>query len=82
MPLDLPIYLIVGAKPVSVVATPGGMRLMGWDFERREMTRDAASWDDVVDLQPGPVLESFEFSEGDTVRVDKRTFDRAIRRLG
>ncbi len=44
MPLDLPIYLIVGAKPVSMVRLPGGgMRLLGWDFERREMTRDAAS---------------------------------------
>ncbi len=52
MPLDLPIYLIVGDRPVSLVETPdGGMSLMGWDFERRGMTREAASWDNVVDLQ-------------------------------
>ncbi len=50
--------------------------------ERREMTRQAASWDDVVDLQPDlPVLGSFGFSEGETVHVDKKTFDRAVRRL-
>ncbi len=69
--LKLPLYLIVGDKPVSFTRTAdGGADLLGWDFGRKEMTRDAASWDDVVDLQPGlPVQDSFEFSEGETVQV-------------
>ena len=83
MPLDLPIYLIVGAQPVSFVRTEdGGADLRGWDFKKKQMTREAASWDDVVDLQPGlPVRDSFEFSEGETVEVTKRVFDRAVRKL-
>ena len=83
MALDLPIYLIVGAQPVSLVETEdGGAALRGWDFEKREMTFGAASWDDVVALQPGlPVLDSFELSEGDVVSVTKREFNRAVLNL-
>ena len=83
MALGLPIYLIVGAQPVSLEETPdGGMRLMGWDFVQRKMTRDAASWDDVVAIQPGlPVKGNSNFSEGDVVEVTKAQFDAAVARL-
>ena len=83
MPLDLPIYLLVGDQPVSLVATEdGGMALHGWDFEKRELTREAASWDDVLDLQPGlPVSGNTDFAEGESVRVTKAAFDLAVRKL-
>ena len=80
MALDLPIYRIVGAQPVSFEPTPdGGARLLGWDFKKRKMTREAASWDDIEALQPGlPVRESFQFSEGDVRKVTKEEFDEAV----
>ena len=83
MALDLPIYMIVGAQPVSLEATPdGGASLKGWDFKKRRMTREAASWDDIEALQPGlPVRESFQFSEGDVRKVTKEEFDEALARL-
>lgn len=83
MALKLPLYLIVGEQPVSLVETPdGGGRLLGWDFEKKEMTRDAASWDDVVDTQPGvPVQGNTDFSEGETRTVTLAQFNRQIRKL-
>ncbi len=83
MALDLPIYRIVGAQPVSFEPTPdGGAVLKGWDFKKGKMTREAASWDDIEALQPGlPVRESFQFSEGDVRKVTKEEFDEALARL-
>ncbi len=83
MALDLPIYRIVGAQPVSFEPTPnGGAVLKGWDFKKRKMTREAASWDDIEALQPGlPVRDSFEFSEGNVLKVSKEVFDEAVARL-
>ena len=83
MALNLPIYRIVGAQPVSFEPTPdGGADLKGWDFKKRKMTREAASWDDIEALQPGlPVRESFQFSEGDVRKVTKEEFDKAVARL-
>lgn len=83
MALDLPLYLIVGRKPVSWERTAdGGSILLGWDFDAKEMTIEAASWDDVVDLTPGvPVTDQLEFTEGDTVRVTKAQFDAAVKKL-
>lgn len=84
MPLDLPIYMIVGRQPVSMVRTKdGGAVLLGWDFDLGEMTTDAASWDDIVGTQPGvPVQGNAAFSEGDAVSVTKAEFDAAVRELG
>lgn len=83
MPLELPIYLIVGLQPVALETTAsGGLSLTGWDFERGEMTREAASWDDVVATQPGlNVAASYEFSEGDLRRVTASEFAQAIEAL-
>ncbi len=83
MALELPMYFIVGDKPVSFERTEeGGALLLGWDFKKKEMTQGAASWDDVVGLQPGiPVKESAHFSEGGTVQVTKKEFNAAVRRL-
>ncbi len=84
MALKLPIYLIVGDQPVSLVETPdGGMDLTGWDFELKEMTRDAASWDDIVGLQEGlPVRGNCDFSEGgDTLSVTAEEFERRVAEL-
>ena len=82
MPLKVPLYLIVGNQPVSLERIDGSVTLRGWDFGQRKLTIEAASWDDVVDLQPGiPVLDSFEISEGETVEVTKAEFNRAIREL-
>jgi hypothetical protein len=84
MAFKLPMYLIVGDQPVSWEYTEdGGSILLGWDFKKKEMTQAAASWDDVVGLQPGiPVEGSTHFSEGgDTVRVTKRKFNAAARKL-
>lgn len=42
-------YLIVGRQPVSWTRTEdGGSILLGWDFEKKELTQAAASWDDVI----------------------------------
>lgn len=83
MAFKLPVYLIIGDQPVSLERTEdGGALLLGWDFDQKKMTQDAASWDDVVGLQPGvPVEGSAHFSEGDTVQVTKREFNAAVRRL-
>ncbi len=83
MALDLPIYRIVGAQPVSFEPTPdGGAVLKGWDFKKRKMTREAASWDDIEALQPGlPVQGNSSFSEGDARKVTKEEFDAAVARL-
>ncbi len=83
MALNLPIYMIVGAQPVSLEATPdGGMALRGWDFKKRKITREAASWDDIEALQPGlPVRGNSNFSEGDARKVSKEEFDEAVARL-
>lgn len=83
MAFKLPMYFIVGDQPVSFESTEdGGALLLGWDFKKKEMTQEAASWDDVVGLQPGvPVEGSAHFSEGDTVQVTKREFNAAVRRL-
>lgn len=83
MAFKLPVYLIIGDQPVSWESTEdGGSILLGWDFKKKEMTQEAASWDDVVGLQPGvPVEGSAHFSEGDTVQVTKREFNAAVRRL-
>ena len=68
-----------GAELGRVSIDENGLALRGWDFER-PMTRNAATWDDVVDLQPGlPVQGNAEFSEGEAVRVTKEAFDRAVR---
>ncbi len=83
MALNLPIYLIVGAQPVSLEPTPeGGADLKGWDFKERKMTREAASWDDIEALQPGlPVKGNSNFSEGDARKVTKEEFAEAVARL-
>ncbi len=80
----LPIYVIAGDKPVSMEETPdGGADLLGWDFARGEMTRDAAEWDDIVGhLQPGlPVRGNTDFAEGDWIEVTKAEFDRHVAEL-
>ncbi len=83
MALELPVYLIVGQQPVSWERTEdGGSLLLGWDFKKKKMTQAAASWDDVVSIQPGlSVQVSASFSEGDTRQVTKREFNAAVRRL-
>ena len=83
MALNLPIYMIVGAQPVSFEPTPeGGADLKGWDFKKRKMTREAAGWDDIEALQPGlPVKGNSSFSEGDARKVTKEEFDEAVARL-
>ncbi len=80
----LPIYVIAGDKPVSMEETPdGGADLLGWDFARGEMTRDAAEWDEIVGhLQPGlPVRGNTDFAEGDWREVTKAEFDRHVAEL-
>ena len=83
MALELPIFLIVGRQPVSWERTDdGGSMLLGWDFDKGEMTQDAASWDDVLGLTPGvPVADQGRFSEGDTEQVTRSAFDAAVRKL-
>ncbi len=84
MVLKLPIYAIAGEKPVSAEETPdGGLELLGWDFARGEMTRDAVEWDEIVGhLQPGlPVSGNTDFAEGDWVQVTKVEFDRHVAEL-
>ena len=83
MPVELPIYLIVGRQPVSWEHTEdGGSILLGWDFELKEMTMQAASWDDVIGLTPNvPVAFQGNFAEGDTEQVTKKQFDAALRKL-
>ncbi len=78
-----PIYVIAGEQPISLTETPDGrLDLRGWDFKKKKMTREAASWDDIEALQPGlPVRESFQFSEGDVRKVTKEEFDEAVARL-
>ena len=83
MALELPAYFIVGQQPVSWERTEdGGSDLLGWDFDKKKMTRAAASLDDVMGLQPGlPVKSTAQFSEGETVQVTKRRFDSVVKRL-
>ena len=81
MALNLPIYVVVGSKPVSMVETAdGGARLLGWDFTKGKLTRAAASWDDIVGLQAGPVKDTRQ-SESDWREITKQEFDAEIRRL-
>ncbi len=84
MALKLPIYAIAGEKPVSAEKTAdGGCALLGWDFARGEMTRDAVEWDEIVGhLQPGlPVSGNTDFAEGDWIQVTKAEFDRHVEKL-
>lgn len=84
MPLELPMYLIAGEKPISVEETPdGGLRLLGWDFERGEMARNV-DWNEVAShLQPGvQVRRNAPIADGgDTFRVSKEEFDRRVEEL-
>ncbi len=73
MGLKLPIYAIAGEKPVSMTRTAdGGAELLGWDFARGEMTRDAAEL---------PVRGNTDFAEGDWIEVTKAEFDRHVAEL-
>ncbi len=77
-----PVYVIAGEQPISVTETPdGGLRLLGWDFKLKKMTRAAGDYDAVLGLVPGPVLGNAQFSEGDVRRVTKREFDAAVKAL-
>ncbi len=77
MGLKLPIYAIAGEKPVSMTRTAdGGAELLGWDFARGEMTRDAAEWDDIVGHRGNT-----DFAEGDWIQVSKAEFDRHVAEL-
>lgn len=83
MGLNLPLYFIVGEKPVSFEKTEsGGALLLGWDFKKKKMTHAAASWNDVVGLSTGvPVEGSGSFSESGTEQVTKKQFNAAVRKL-
>ena len=85
MPLNLPLYMVVGEKLVSAEETAdGGMALRGWDFRRREMTRAAVSWDDIVGhTEEGRKVQgSSAFAEGeDTFEITKEEFDRRLEEL-
>ncbi len=77
-----PVYVIAGEKPVSLTETPdGGLDLLGWDFKLKKMTRAAGDYDAMQGVGPGPVLDNFEFSEGDVRRVTKREFNAAVKAL-
>ena len=72
MALKLPIYVIDGQQPVSMVETEdGGADLMGWDFEKKEMTRAAGSWISFVGFDAG----------ADWRQVTRREFEDQIRKL-
>ena len=85
MALKLPIYLLVGEKPVSAEATPdGGLALRGWDFVRGELTRNAVTWDEIVGhLQEGlPVRGNCDFADGgDTFPITAEEFERRVAEL-
>ena len=85
MALKLPLYLIVGEKPIAVWETPdGGMGSCGWDFARGDLTRDAVSWDEIVGhLQEGvPVRGSSDFAAGgDTFRISAAEFEAHVAEL-
>ena len=49
MPLELPIYAIVGQKPIKMFETPdGGMDQQTWDFDLGEFVRGGADDMDVM----------------------------------
>ena len=76
-----PVYVIAGEQPISVTETPdGGLRLLGWDFKLKKMTRAAGDYDAMQGVEPGPV-QGNSFSEGDTRRVTKKEFDAAVKAL-
>ena len=64
------LYVVNGEKIASFVELPdGGARLLGWDFERGELTREAANVDDFYGGDP----ESYQ--------ITKEEFDRRLREL-
>lgn len=77
-----PVYVIAGEQPLSLTKTPAGqIELLGWDFKKKKMTRAAGDYDAMQGVVPGPVLDNFQFAEGDTRRVTKREFDAAVKAL-
>ena len=85
MPLKLPIYAVVGEKPIAVWETPdGGMAFCGWDFVRGELTPDAVTWDEIVGhLQEGvPVRGNSCFADGgDTFPITAEEFEQRVAEL-
>ncbi len=85
MALALPLYLIVGEKPIAVWEMPdGGMGFHGWDFARGELTRDAVTWDEIVGhLQEGvSVRGSSDFAAGgDTFPITAEEFEARVAEL-
>ena len=72
MALKLPIYVIDGEQPVSMVETEdGGADLMGWDFEKKAMTRAAGSWDSIIGFNSG----------ADWRQVTRTEFEAQVRKL-
>ena len=85
MALKLPIYAMVGEKPIAVWKTPdGGMAFHGWDFVRGELTRDAVTWDEIVGHLPEglPVRGNCSFADGgDTFPITAEEFERRVAEL-
>lgn len=82
MALELPIYVIVGKRPVSAELVKGRLRMRGWDFETGKMTRDAANWEDIVGhLEPGQAVKGNVDFAKDTRRVTKKEFMAAVAEL-
>lgn len=85
MGLKLPLYLVAGEKLISVLPSEeGGLSIRGWDFRKREMTRDAVEWDEIVGhLQEGRKVQgSSDFAEGeDTFEITREEFDQRLAEL-
>lgn len=68
MSLDLPIYCLVGDRPVKAVATPeGGMDVLAFDWKTGEFVRDMSYTHTVVH----PLDEDVDF-------VDEKTFEAHV----
>ena len=84
MSMKLPIYRVAGEKLVSVEKTSdGGLRLLGWDFERDEMVRNV-SWDEVCGhLEEAVAVKGSAHvaSGGETFEITSEEFDRRLEEL-
>ena len=89
MPLDLPIYMIVGERPLFAVETAdGGMDFQTWDFAKKAFVIGGADdWDVLLGFEsPGGGKDTKRGATGkdggaDLERVTKQQFDAHVARL-
>jgi hypothetical protein len=80
MALELPIYVILGERPVMMEETPdGGAQVLGWDFDKRELVPALGSLAEVVGMVPH-CDDPFE-ALGDREEVTREQFYAKIEEL-